>query len=99
MKTGSRPSAATSSPNLMPSASVSYGHEDVDSVGLRVVELHLDGVGRLAAVRVGERHVRGDAGRADRALGRAFAEPLVQREQNLADVRAGVVVDLGVRRR
>ena len=67
------------------------GHEDVDGVGVRVVELDLDGVGRLAAVRVRERHVRRDAGRADRSLGRPLAQALVESEQDLADIRAVVV--------
>ena len=50
------------------------GHEDVDGVGFRVVELDLDGVRRLAAVRIGERHVRRDAGCADPAEVRRLAE-------------------------
>ena len=57
------------------------GDEDVDGVGVRVVELDLDGVGCLAAVRVGERHVRGDPGCADGALGRPLAQALVQRQR------------------
>ena len=71
------------------------GDEDVDGVGVGVVELDLDGVGGLAAVRVGEGHVGRDARRADRALGRLLAQALVQREQHLADVRAVAVVDIG----
>jgi hypothetical protein len=68
------------------------GHEDVDRLGVGVVELDLDGVGGLAAVRVGEGHVGSDARGADRALGRLLAQARVQGEQHLAHVRAVVVV-------
>jgi hypothetical protein len=52
-----------------------------------VVELDLDGVGRLAAVGIGQRHVGGDAGGADRAVGGLLAKLLVERDQQVGDVR------------
>ena len=72
------------------------GNEDVDGLGVRVVELDLDGVGGLAAVRVGQRHVGGDAGRADGAACCPLAQLGVDRDQQLADVRSLVALAASV---